>query len=242
VSGNFLSIIIPAYNEEHRILPVLTSIIEYFSKKDMSFEVLVVSDGSTDATSTVVVNTFSGDTPIRVLAYPDNKGKGFAVRHGALYAQGQYVLIADADGATPVEEFEKLLAVMREGYDVAVGSRALNTGSVELKARRHRIILGRVFNFFVNILCVPGIRDTQCGFKLFTRTAADMLFKRQSIDGFAFDCELLHIAHVHSLQIKEVAVNWYNVEGSKVNLMTDPLYMFLELLKIRYRSLTGRYT
>ncbi len=235
------SIIIPAYNESQRIVSTLTSVIGFFSKKEKSFEIIIVDDGSSDNLYSVLTPWQYDESPVRLEAYPENRGKGFAVKHGVTLAKGENILFLDADGATPIEEFEKLYSAIQEGYDIAIGSRACDTTSVQLKAKWYRILLGRIFNFFVNILCVPHVKDTQCGFKLFSRKAVDIVFSRQTIEGFAFDCELLHIAYKHGLSIKEVAVNWYNVEGSRVNLLIDPLYMFFEVLKIRYRSLVGQY-
>lgn len=237
-----VSIIIPAYNEEDRIVSTIVSICEFFTKKGTTFEVIVVDDGSTDNTSGVITSLSKENPDIRLEDYGKNRGKGAAVQWGMLKAQGELILFADADGATPIAEFDKLSSEIKKGKDIAIGSRALYHESVSLEAKWYRILLGRIFNKCVNVLCVPHIKDTQCGFKLFSPKATQILFSRQVIEGFAFDCELLHIAHLHKLSVSEVAVNWKNVEGSKVNLLIDPLYMFVEILKIRFRSLSGKYS
>jgi dolichyl-phosphate beta-glucosyltransferase len=240
-SDTFFSIVIPCYNEAARIVVTLTEIFHHLSELKYSYEVIIVNDGGTDQTQEVLVSAFKNNSNLKYVSYEKNKGKGHAVRYGVMHAKGDLVMFLDADGATPIDEFRKLYEAIGKGADVAIGSRAMDTSQVKLEAKWYRILLGRIFNAFVNVLCVPGIRDTQCGFKLFTRKAADLIFSRQYIDGFAFDCELLHIAKKHGLVIKEIPVNWKNVEGSKVNLLIDPLYMFLEIVRIRIRSLRGAY-
>jgi dolichyl-phosphate beta-glucosyltransferase len=240
-NGTFLSIVIPCYNEADRIVVNLSEIFYFLTELKYEYEIIIVDDGSHDQIRDVLDSTFKNNTKLRYFSYKENRGKGYAVKFGVMQAKGSLVMFLDADGATPIGEFIKLYEAIEKGADVAIGSRAMDTALVKLEAKWHRILIGRIFNAFVNFLCVPGIKDTQCGFKLFTREAADLIFSRQSIDGFAFDCELLHIARKHGLTIREIPVNWKNVEGSKVNLLIDPLYMFLEIVRIRMRSLWGTY-
>ncbi len=237
----FLSIIIPAFNETKRIVSTIESLNNFFLKKDFIFEIIIVDDGSTDDLRLCLENNFNDTVPICYETYGDNRGKGFAVRFGSTKVRGDYLIYLDADGSTPIEEFDKLYKSINDGYDIAIGSRAIGYDSVKLKAKPHRVIIGRIFNFIVNLLCVPEIKDTQCGFKLFTKKSAEIVFSRQTLNGFSFDCELLFIARIHNLKIKELAVNWYNIEGSRVNLLSDSLKMFVDLLKIRFSYYRGIY-
>jgi len=216
-------------------------VFAYFSERTNSFEVIVVDDGSTDNTISVL-NLLKAKYPnLRVLGYPHNEGKGYAVKFGVINSLGSLVLMLDADGATPVEEYSKLENMLKLGASIVIASRAIPTSETILETSLHRKVLGRVFNLIVNLLCVPGVSDTQCGFKLFTREAADIVFSLQTIYGFAFDCELLFIARRKGIPLSEVSVNWVNISGSKVNMIRDPLVMFFEIILIRYRAIMGWY-
>src|SRR5262249_29880723 len=171
---------------------------------------------------------------IRALACP-HMGKGAAVRIGMLNAKGRLALFMDADGATPLSEIPKLLAAIEQGYDIAIGSRvSQQPGEAEIKTSLHRRLIGRIFAFFVNLLAIEGIADTQCGFKMFSREACAAIFSRQKTVGFAFDVEILYIARQLSLSIAEIPVNWIAQPGSKVNLVTDSIKMLMDISRVRW--------
>jgi dolichyl-phosphate beta-glucosyltransferase len=228
-----LSIIVPAFNEERRLPPTLIDMIDFFDRKGISYEVLVIDDGSTDSTTEVVRKFERVRNQVRLIQLPRNYGKGHAVRLGVLNCRGVKILFADADGATPIQEFERLDAAITAGADIAIGSRALASTDTRVATSIHRRFLGRVFNKCVNLLLLPSIADTQCGFKIFTRKAAMFLFRKQRADRFSFDVELLYMAHKAELKIKEVPINWTNVPGSKVNLVLDSLAMFRDVFRFR---------
>lgn len=238
-----LSVIMPAYNEERRLPPYLAGVVEYLgSAFDREcVEVIVVDDGSTDATAAVAAGMAVDGGMIRVLKLPCNRGKGYAVRAGMLAARGAMRLFSDADGATPIDELQKLLAALEAGADIAVASRALPDGSRTVASRLHRKVIGNIFNLLVRYLAVPGIRDTQCGFKLFRGDVADELFGRQRTDGFGFDVELLFLAQKRGYRTVEVPVNWSDVPGSKVNVVSDSVRMLRDIMKTRINWLLGRY-
>ncbi|MGH7718359.1 MAG: dolichyl-phosphate beta-glucosyltransferase, partial [Gemmatimonadaceae bacterium] len=236
-----VSIIIPAYNEEARLERTLRQAVEYFRASERAFELIVVDDGSRDRTSTVARELAAEYSELRLIRLAANRGKGHAVRAGVLNAQGRYVLFADADAATPFQEIERLDAALASGADVAIGSRAGEGSGVRVKKRFYRHIIGRTFHALVSALTVRGIRDTQCGFKLFRGEVAQELFSRMRMNGFSFDVELLLIAQRRRYVIAEVPVNWTHQPGSRVNLMLDPLKMGRDLFIIRSHALRGHY-
>jgi dolichyl-phosphate beta-glucosyltransferase len=236
-----LSIVIPAYNEEARLGPTLRDYVAYCRARDLKAELIVVDDGSLDRTS-VVVNRFAAEHPeLRLIRLAENHGKGHAVRSGVVNARGRLVLFADADGATPLSEVERLEAALAQGADVAIGSRALHDGRVTVKAKLYRRVIGRIFHGIVEALTVPGVKDTQCGFKLFRGPVAHDLFSRMRVRGFSFDVEVLMMAQRRGYRIAEVPVNWTHKPGSKVNLVTDSARMFCDLFVIRGRYMSGAY-
>lgn len=226
----YLSIIIPAYNESDRIRASLQKAIDYLGQKDYEYEIIVADDGSTDNTIDVVKEF--GDN---VIAYslPKNTGKGAAVRMGMLKANGQYRIFTDADFSTPIYEIEKLLYSLKNDFDIVIGSRALDYGMVKEHQPFYREFMGKMFNKFVQLLVIKGIKDTQCGFKGFTADAANDIFSRAKIDGFSFDVEALYLARKSNYKIDEVPVEWYNDDRSKVNPITDSISMLLEILRIK---------
>lgn len=229
-----LSIVIPAYNEQARLPRTVLETIRWCTTQNLNFELVISDDGSRDETLELARLFEEGDARVRSLACP-HMGKGSAVRMGMLNTKGQYVLFMDADGATPMGEIPKLLAALKKGSDVAIGSRvAQDPGEVEVKTPIHRKIIGRVFAFFVNLFAVEGIGDTQCGFKMFRREAAYAIFSRQKTAGFAFDVEILFLARRLSLTITEIPVNWVAQAGSKVNLVTDSMKMLWDISLIRW--------
>ena len=237
-----LSIVVPAYNEDVRLPQMLNETIHYLeakSKRDLSFsyEVIVVDDGSRDATCAVVLQYSKeyGTDKVRLLRLYQNHGKGGAVRKGCLRARGEMILMVDADGATQFSDMERLLTQIRvlKGYGVAIGSRHHLQADAVAKRSVLRNFLMYGFNFYVSTLCVPGIKDTQCGFKLFTRKAARALFPVQHIERWAFDVELLHLCSRLNIPVTEVPVTWTEMSGSKVNIFVDMFQMARDILIIR---------
>jgi dolichyl-phosphate beta-glucosyltransferase len=230
-----LAVIVPAYNEEARIGATLDAMTQYFLAQPYAWEVWVVDDGSTDGTAAAVEARAAGEPRIRLLRSSPNRGKGHAVRLGMLQAEADFLLLSDADLATPIEEVEKLWAGL-EGRDVAIGSRPLKESRLEIRQPPHREILGRAFNFAVQALAVPGIHDTQCGFKLFPAAIARDVFSRCKLDGFGFDFEALMVARDLGYTIAEVPVRWRHQEGSKVVLMRDGPRMLADLVRLRIQG------
>lgn len=237
-----LSIVVPAYNEEARLPKTLLSTYEYLHSRGLSYEILVVDDGSSDDTGHVVKQFESLTPTVRLLTYPKNRGKGYAVRFGVLNARGHLVLFMDADGSTPIEEIERLEAAIAAGAHIAIGSRARYSRDTGVKTVWYRKFIGRTFSAIVNVLILPGIADTQCGFKLFLRPAAQLIFRRQQQERFSFDVEVLYLARRAHLRIAEVPVNWANVPGSKVSIARDSLLMLRDVVGMRIRALLGGYT
>ena len=235
-----LSVVVPAYNEEERLPRTLRRLHEYYEAQEYEFDVIVVSDGSSDRTGDVV-RAFSQDHPhFRLIEYPANRGKGYAVRAGIFEATGDIILFCDADLATPQEETEKLLAHMDAGADVAIGSRPLRESKLERHQPLYRELLGRGFNKLVQLLAIRGIEDTQCGFKMFTNGAANAIFRRCKLDGFSFDFESLMVARDLGYKIDEVPIRWSHQEGSKVVLLRDGPNMLTDLVRLRMKGKASR--
>jgi len=229
-----LSVVIPAYNEETRLPASLEALGAWLSGRTeaLSAEVLVVDDGSTDRTAARAAETGRRlGLDVRVLVHDTNRGKGAAVRTGALAAEGKLVLVSDADFSTPIGEWEKLAAVRAP---VAIGSRAVDESLVKERQPFYRVAMGKLFNVLVRLLAVPGIRDTQCGFKLFTREAARAVFSRATVDRFAWDVEALLLARKLGFAIVEVPVLWFDSPDSRVTLLGGA-QAYLELFRIRFR-------
>ena len=236
-----LSIVIPAYNEESRIEPTVREIIGYCRAQARAFELVVVDDGSRDGT-TSVGRLLSEEFPeLKLIRLAANHGKGYAVRTGVVNAIGRTVLFADADGATPITEIERLEEALASGADVAIGSRALPGEGVRVEAKLYRHLIGRTFHHLVERLADAGVKDTQCGFKLFRAPVAQDLFSRLRMNGFSFDVELLVMARRRGYQVTEVPVNWTHQPGSKVRLTLDSLKMAVDLFRIRAHWLRGEY-
>ena len=227
-----LSLIIPAYNEEKRLTRTLPEIVAFAKKRNA--EVIVVDDGSTDGTADLVRKTKG----VRLVQNDRNRGKGYSVRHGMLEAKGDWRLFMDADLSTPLKEVDKIL---KAGTPVAIGSRAAEGANITVHQPWMREQMGKVFRFFVQILLVPKIKDTQCGFKLFRADAAEDIFRRQLIQGFSFDVEALFLARKLKYPIAEVPVEWADDPSSRVHPYRDAYRMFHDLLIIRWNWLMGRY-
>lgn len=224
-----VSIIIPAYKEEERLAASLQKINEYFSSHNYNYEIIVVDDGSKDKTSEIAQSF----PKVKVLIQEVNKGKGAAVRRGMLESTGKFRLFTDADLSTPIYEFEKLYKQFNNGFDVVIGSRALDYSMIKVHQPFYRELMGKTFNKIVQLLVVKGISDTQCGFKAMSSQAAVEIFSKCKIDGFGFDVEMLFLADKYKYKIKEISVEWYNDDRSKVDPIKDSIKMFLEILRIR---------
>lgn len=224
-----LSVVIPAYNEERRLPATLETVLAFLRARGESFEVVVVNDGSRDRTSEVARAAGPG---VRVIENPGNRGKGYAVRNGMLQATGALRLMCDADLSTPIEEVDLLRKEIGGGVEVAIASRAITGARLEKRQSIFREMSGRLFNWIVQSFLVPGIEDTQCGFKLFTARAAEIAFRDATLDGFAFDVEALLRAHRAGIAIREVPVRWRNDEQTTVSL-TRGLLAFVDLIRLR---------
>jgi dolichyl-phosphate beta-glucosyltransferase len=238
-----LSVVIPAYNEAGRIVPYLANITGYFGRRRRAYEILVVDDGSMDET-VLRVEQFRTDEPaVRLMTLPTNTGKGAAVRTGMMEARGDLCLLADADGATPIQEVERLEGRIQRGADIAVGSRFLASqdSRFQVRAQWHRTVLGNLLNRIVQRMGIEKIADTQCGFKLLRRGVARDLFSVARVNGYGFDLELLYVAQRRGYQIDEVPINWNDQPGSKVRVLRDGIQMVRELLSVRQRYDHGDY-
>ena len=231
-----LSIVIPAYNEEKRLGLSLRKIMDYLDSRGLQAEIVVVDDGSSDQTAAVAKEILKDWPLARVLVLPKNQGKGAAVREGVLQASGELILFSDADLSTPIEELEKMLPLAREGYEVVIASRALPGAEIKRKQSWLREHMGKTFNLFVRLLLIKGIKDTQCGFKLFQQEAARKIFSLVQCQGFAFDVEVLWWARKFGYKIAQVPVVWVNSPESRVRLIRSSIKMFLDLVKIKKRG------
>jgi dolichyl-phosphate beta-glucosyltransferase len=229
-----LSVVIPAFNEEKRLPATLATILPFLRARGETFEVVVVDDGSADRTAAVAVEA---GAEVRVLRNPGNRGKGYSVRNGMLNARGEWRLMCDADLSTPIEELDRLKGVLGlgDGAQIAIASRAVSGANVEKHQSIMRESSGRFVNLLVRLLHLPGIKDTQCGFKLFSAAAAEAAFRNSTLDGFAFDVEALVLAKRAGFGIREVAVTWRNDEQSRVSFARG-LAAFIDLFRLRLRS------
>jgi len=245
VQQPFLTIVIPAYNEEKRLPGSLEKIVEFLRNQPYTAEVLVVENGSTDSTSDVVrsfAESVAHDDSFTIELLHSAQGKGAAVKTGMLVGKGEYLFICDADLSMPIEEVNKFLPPQRAAgtFDLAIGSREI-AGAVRYNEPAYRHLMGRVFNFIVRSLIIPGIEDTQCGFKLFTAAAAQDIFPYQTINGWGFDPEVLYIANSRKLRVVEVPINWYYMTDSRVNPVRDTINMLREVLRVRRNGRRGMY-
>lgn len=236
-----LSVVVPAYNEAERIAPTMTAIRDYLTSRRLSAEIIVVDDGSRDATAEVARRELQG-VAHRVLVLPENRGKGAAVREGVLQAGGRWVLICDADMSTPIGDHEVLAAEARNyDIDMVIGSRAVSSSDVRRRQARTRETMGKMFNAVVRITMGLRFRDTQCGFKLFDRDRLLPVFRMLVVDGFAWDVELLFVCSKLGIEVREVGVTWRNDPSSRVGLLRDPLVMLIDLARVRWRFRRGAY-
>ena len=233
------SVIIPAWNEERRMAASLQRVVAFVQQQADPIEVIVVDDGSEDATA-AIVEEFAAKYPfIRLIRNPHG-GKGAAVKSGVAQGRGRYLVISDTDLAVPIEELPKFLPPVLDGYDLAIASREA-PGARRINEPYYRHLMGRVYNLLVRLIAVPGIQDTQCGFKAFRHDVARAIFPYQTIDGWGFDVEILFIARRFGYQIVEVPVTWYYGEKSKINPLKDALRMTRELWRVRRNARRGVY-
>jgi len=236
----FLSVVFPAYNEETRIAASLDATVAYLAGKPFVSEVIVVDDGSHDRTAEAAGAALAGRVPSRVIRRENNRGKGASVKEGVLAASGEVILFSDVDLSTPIGELDKALAALQADADVAIGSRALPGSDIEVRQRRPRELMGKVFNLLVRLLVLKGYRDTQCGFKAFRRAAAMDIFSRLRTDGFGFDVEVLVLCRELGYLVAEVPVVWRDSRPSRVRFFRGSLAMLRELLRIRRFSRSSR--
>ena len=224
-----------------RIGATLATVLAYADEHGWDAEVIAVDDGSHDNTADIVRSYAQKNPRLRLLQNPGNRGKGYSVRNGMLHAQGEILLFSDADLSSPIAEAEKLFAAIAAGADVAIGSRWLRRDLQTQRQPLYRQLFGRIFNLSLRIFLGLNFKDTQCGFKAFTRQAATTIFPLQKIERWGFDPELLYVARKFGFNIVEVPVAWAHREGTRIDPLRDGIKMFLEVLKIRWNALTGKY-
>jgi len=235
------SIIIPAYNESERIGPTLEGVLTHVAERGWDAEVIVVDDGSEDDTAEIVRRYAAQNPCLRLLQNPGNRGKGYSVRNGMLRARGEVLMFSDADLSSPMDESDKLFAAIEEGADIAIGSRWLRRDLQTQEQPIHRQIMGRIFNLVVRIILGLSFKDTQCGFKAFSRTAANAIFPLQKIERWGFDPELLYLAHKLGFKVVEVPVEFAHSTGTRISPLSDGSRMLGEMLQVRWNGLSGKY-
>lgn len=234
-----MGVIIPAYNEEARLGATLARCLQYLEGQEYQATITVVSDGSTDGTVALVRALQANHPNLHLIESKPNRGKGHVVRLGMLQVDAEWLLLSDADLATPIEEIEKLLPHCKK-FPVIIGSRPLKESNLEIRQPLYRELLGRAFNAAVQTLGIRGIQDTQCGFKLFRQDAAREIFRRCALDGFGYDFESLMIARDLDLPIAEIPIRWRHQEGSKVRVLRDGTRMLRDLVALRLKGKRGR--
>jgi dolichyl-phosphate beta-glucosyltransferase len=235
------SIVIPAYNESARLGATLEKVLAYVHAQGWNAEVIVVNDGSRDDTAEIVRRFAAQDPILRLIENPGNRGKGYSVRNGMLNARGQIVLFSDADLSSPIEEAPKLFQALKDGADIAIGSRWLRAETQTQRQPLHRQIFGRVFNVLLRLSLGLQFADTQCGFKAFKQPAVRAIFPQQRIERWGFDPEILFLARKFGFKVKEVPVAWGHVGEARINPVVDGAKMFQEMLRVRWNDLNGKY-
>ncbi|MFN8412194.1 MAG: dolichyl-phosphate beta-glucosyltransferase [Anaerolineales bacterium] len=239
MSKPFLSIIIPAHNEEKRLPRALGQVFAYLEKQPYEFEVLVVENGSTDRTLEIA-QKLTLNLANLIVIHEESRGKGGAVRRGVLAARGEYRFICDADLSMPIEEVKKFIPPQLDDFDVAIGSREAQ-GSIRYNEPPYRHWGGRLINLAIRLLILPGFDDTQCGFKCFRAEVAETLFKQQRLIGWSFDIELLYLARRKKMRIREIPIQWFYDSDSKVNAVPDALRMIGDIFRVHINAMRGRY-
>lgn len=237
--NTFLSIIIPAYNEENRLPSTLEQIFSFLSKQDYSYEVLVIENGSVDRTFEIA-KEFTKQFENLIVIHEENRGKGNAVRRGMLEAKGEYRFICDADLSMPIDELSKFLPPQLSDFDIAIGSREAK-GAIRFNEPSYRHLGGRAINFLIQLLILPNLNDTQCGFKCFRAESTENLFRQQTLMGWSFDFEILYLARRKKLRVTEIPIHWYFDANSKVNAIRDALIMIVDIFRIHINALRGKY-
>lgn len=235
----FLSIVIPAYNEESRLPVTLEQVFHFLAKQPFSSEIVVVENGSDDQTFEIAQKFAAGHGNVQVL-HSEKRGKGLAIQKGVQAAAGEYIFLCDADLSMPIEEISKFLPPKLQDVDIAIASREA-PGSVRYSEPYYRHFTGRVFNTLIRLLVLPGLQDTQCGFKGMRAEVGRDIFRYQTLTGWAFDVELLYIARHHGYRVLEIPIHWYFNVDSKISVFRDSLRMFLDLLRIRRNARRGLY-
>jgi dolichyl-phosphate beta-glucosyltransferase len=235
------SIVIPAYNEAARIPATLEAVVGCVRARGWSAEVVVVDDGSRDATAEVVRSFAARNAEVRLLQNPGNRGKGYSVRNGLLRSLGETVMFTDADLSAPIEEAEGLFAAIEHGADIAIGSRWLERSRQTIRQPLYRRFFGRCFNAVTRAIMGLPFADTQCGFKAFTRAAAQTVCQLQTIDRWGFDPEILFIALKRGYRIEEVPVSWAHDERTRISYLKDGMRMLEDIAIVRWNALRGRY-
>ena len=229
----FLSLIIPVYNEESRLAFTLNTVGAYLSALGKSYEIIVVDDGSSDDTKKVLREQIARTNNLRIVSYEENCGKGYAVRQGVFASRGDYVMFSDVDLSAPIDELPKLLKAVENSYDVAIGSRAVKGSVITVHQPLYRELGGKGLNLVIRLLAVPGIHDTQCGFKLFRGDVAREIFAKCFLNGWSFDIEVLYLARRLGYSIAEIPVRWAHSEGSKLHPLTAGIRVIKDLIRLR---------
>jgi len=237
----FISVIIPAYNEEKRIENTLLDVKEYFLNNDLNYEVIIVNDGSNDNTKNIVSEYQKKMPKLKIIDLKKNSGKGYAVKKGMQEAKGEYKLFMDADNSVKINNLDVFLADAKKGYDLVIASIKMKGSEIKEENIWYRKLLGDVSKYIIRLIAVPGVYDTQRGFKLFSKKAVDNIFPQQTIKRWGFDVELIVIAKLQGFKIKEVPVEWKNPKGSKVTFFSY-LNTLFDLLKIKWNIVLGKYS
>jgi len=235
------SIVIPAYNESVRLGATLEKVLDYVHAQGWKAEVIVVNDGSRDNTADIVRAFCAKDSTVRLVENPGNRGKGYSVRNGMLNTRGRIVLFSDADLSSPIEEAAKLFRALEDGADIAIGSRWLRAETQTQRQPLHRQVFGRIFNLILRLTLGLQFADTQCGFKAFKQPAVQAIFPLQKIERWGFDPEILFLARKLKFKVKEIPVAWGHSGGTRINPLIDGSRMILEMLRIRWYDVTGKY-
>lgn len=237
----YLSVIIPAYNEEAVINDTLVDVHQFLLRQPYTSEIIVVNDGSTDKTAEIIKGKMQVMDNLRLVENDPNRGKGYTVIHGAKEAQGKFVLFTDADNATKIDEVNKFFPYFEQGYHIVIGSRAVESSNIKIKQPFLRRTLGRLANLLIQALVLPGLKDTQCGFKCFTNETAKAIFPKQVLSGWVFDMETLAIGRQLGFKIKEVGITWTDVSKTKMSFLKVYLKSVFDLLKVKWNLVTGKY-